>query len=170
MSDENTKNVLLGNGGMNYFGRESSGDIGNQNLNVGGGYGSAAWGGNGTDGKGEKTDPTFNRIPLIGFSNNHRAGCAGLCAINNRKPMKETNDEQKETTETFMRDYKDIDISDIQNSRTDYILRERFDPVGANEAAIKLITLILICIVVLVLFYVVYVKTGFAKKPVWFNK
>lgn len=165
MSDENTKNVLLGNGGMNYFGRESSGDIGIQNLNVGGGYGSAAWGGNGTDGKGDKTDPTFNRIPMIGFSNNHRAGCAGLCAINNKKPQTQ----EEKTSETFMRDYEDITISDIQNSRTDYILRERFDPVGTNEAAVKLITLILLCVTVLVLFYMFYVKTGYAKKPVWFR-
>ena len=147
MSDENTKNVLLGNGGMNYFGRESSGDIGNQNLNVGGGYGSAAWGGNGTDGKGDKTNLTFNRIPMIGCSNNHRIGCAMLPAI------KKQQSQEEKTSEKFMRNYEDIDISDIQNSRTDYILRERFDPIGTNEAAIKLITLILLCVAVLVLFY-----------------
>ena len=150
MEDNNIENVLASNGGMGYFNRQSSGDIGNQNLNVGGGYGSSAWGGNGTDGK-EKT--TNRIIPLNAQSANHRIFDANMCAINPRKKM---------SKEGFQKDIRDVDMSSLRANEPDYILKERFGTIAKNAAdvSISLIAILIICIVAYWLFVGIYIKSG----------
>ena len=150
MEDNNIENVLASNGGMGYFDRQSSGDIGNQNLNVGGGYGSSAWGGNGTDGK----EKTTNRImPMIAQSANHRIIDANMCAINSRKKM---------LKEGFQKDIRDIDMSSLRANEPDYILKERFGTIakGAADVSISLVAILIICAVAYWFFVRIYVKSG----------
>ena len=151
MEDDNVKNVLASNGGMSYFDRQSSGDIGNQNLNVGGGYGSSAWGGNGTDGK----EKTLNRImPLNAQSANHRVIDANMCPINARKKML--------MKEGFQKNIRDIDMSSLRATEPDYILKERFGTIakGAADVSITLIAIFIICVVVYWIFVRIYIKSG----------
>lgn len=151
MEDNNVENVLASNGGMSYFDRQSSGDIGNQNLNVGGGYGSSAWGGNGTDGK----EKTINRIiPLNVQSANHRVIDANISPINARKKML--------MKEGFQKDIRDVDMSSLRATEPNYILKERFGAIAkdAADVSISLIAILIVCIVIYWLFVKIYVKSG----------
>jgi len=166
---ENTAEVLAANNGLGgYFNRISSGDIGNQNLNVGGGFGSAAWGGNGTDGN-LKTNPSTNKIPMVAYGPRAYGSRINLCPINERQnPSMGGIGQPSENTESFKEIYNDIDIDDLHDRNADYILSERFTPVIDKKEAItysvSILIVVLFWVFVGILFFVIYVRKSYGPK------
>lgn len=181
LGDENTSEVIATNRSIgNYFNRVSSGDIGNQNLSAGGGYSSAAWGANGTNGEklpdNMRTDPNRNMIPLM--ANNKRAygPAVNICPINARK-YELLGDTGADATaeladgidkEGFYQDINDVDTDSLQTHGVDYVARERYHPIITDKEAIAFSVSILIAvlfwILVAITFYIIYIKRGYGPK------
>ena len=165
---ENTSDVVAANGGLgNYFNRISSGDIGNQNLNAGGGYGSAAWGYNGVDGDkltdDLRTNPQTNRIPMIAYGTRAFGPNVNICPINERKSSL-----SGDQVEGFYKDISEFDVDELHGHGIDYVARERFTPAISEKEAVaysvSILIVVLFWVFVGILFYVIYVKRGYGPK------
>ena len=170
---ENTDEVIAAHGGMDsYFNKITSGDIGNQNLNVGGGYGSAAWGGNGTDGDKLtdelRTNPKTNYIPMVAYSTRAFGPNVNICPINEH--MNELYQTKSNGKEGFYKDISEINSDDLQGHGVDYVARERFasNEVISNKEAItysvSVLIIVLFWVFVGIVFYIIYVKQGYSPK------
>lgn len=148
MTDDNTKNTLMGNGGMSYFNRISSGDIGIENINS----------------NGDNTRKL--KIPMIAYANNNRVTRANMAAINERKRRMttEAKPEATEATETFYQNIDDVYTDELGHDKTDYVVRERFTTDNENMALISFVA-ILLWVVVAVFIYFAYIKYGTLKLP-----
>ena len=169
MTDDNTDNTLKSNVGLyNYFDadRISSGDIGIQNRNSGGGYGSSIYGGDGADGKDGSVEVSRRLIPMVALGADNRVKCASIPAINHRKNDNRQPNEKK--VEQYRNMIETIDSDDI--NRIGYIERERFINLGSllnDESVKKLIKIIVILIGLYVILHYIYGKTHYWNRPTW---